>query len=73
MQSLMDYGGLIFDQIGSKLICFGSNGVVVFTGLQIGVATQSKSKVVLFVTRYSAFHGTLDWPYNVDSFYTTLG
>jgi hypothetical protein len=25
------------------------------------------------VTRYSAFHGTLDWPYNVDSFYTTLG
>jgi hypothetical protein len=47
MQSLMDYGGLIIDQIGSKLICFGSNGVVVFTCLQIGVAIQSKSKVAL--------------------------
>jgi hypothetical protein len=56
----MDNGGLIVDQIGSKLICFGSNGVVVFTGLQIGVATQSKSKVAFIVTIYSALHGTLD-------------
>ncbi len=48
----MDYGGFIIDQIGSKLICFGSNGVVVFIGLQIGVAIQSKSKVALFVTIY---------------------
>jgi hypothetical protein len=47
MQSLMDYECLIIDQIGSKLIYFGSNGVVVFIGLQIGVATQSKSKVAL--------------------------
>jgi hypothetical protein len=39
MQSLMDYGGLIVGQIGSKLICFGSNGFLVFTRLQIGVAT----------------------------------
>jgi len=44
----MDYGGLIVDQIGSKLICFGSNGFVVFIGLQIGVAIQSKSKVAFF-------------------------
>jgi hypothetical protein len=31
MQSSIDYGGLIIDKIGSKLICFGSNGFVVFT------------------------------------------
>jgi hypothetical protein len=52
MQSLMDYGGLIIDQIHSKLICFGSNGVAVFIRLQIGVATQSKSKIAFFVIIY---------------------
>jgi hypothetical protein len=56
----MDYGGLIVYQIGSKLICFGSNGVLMFTWLKIGVAIQSKSKVALFVTICSALQGTLD-------------
>ncbi len=45
----MEYKGLTFDQIGNKLICFGSNGVVVFTRLYTGVATQLKSKAAPFV------------------------
>ncbi len=45
----MEYGGLTSDQIGNKLICFGLDGVVMFTGLQTGVATQFKSKVASFV------------------------
>jgi hypothetical protein len=50
MKSLMEYGGLTFHKIGSKLICFGSDGTALFIGLQISVATQLKSKVTPFVT-----------------------
>jgi hypothetical protein len=49
MMSLMEYGGLTFDEIGSKLVCFGSDGVTMFKGLQISVATQLKSKATSFV------------------------
>ncbi len=51
MRFLMEYGGLTSDQIARKLICFGSHGVVVFIGLQIGVAIQVKSKVAPFMTK----------------------
>jgi hypothetical protein len=35
----MEYGGLTSDLIGNKLICFGSNGIAMFTRLQTSVAT----------------------------------
>ncbi len=41
--------GLIVDQINSKFICYGSNGVAVFTCLQIDVATQFKSRSTPFL------------------------
>ncbi len=52
MQSLMEYGSLIV-KIRSKLICFGLNKITLFMKLQIGVATQLKSKVTPLV---SAMH-----------------
>jgi hypothetical protein len=45
----MEYGGLIIDYIGNKFIYFGSNGVVVFTRLQI-VVIQFKSKLAPLLT-----------------------
>jgi hypothetical protein len=45
----MEYGGLIVDQINSKFIRCDSNGVAVFTCLQIGVATQFRSKSTPFL------------------------
>jgi hypothetical protein len=33
IRSLMEYGILTFDEIGSKLICFGLNGITMFIGL----------------------------------------
>jgi hypothetical protein len=41
---------MIVEQITSKVVCFGSNGVLVFIGVHIGVATQLKSKVAPFWT-----------------------
>jgi hypothetical protein len=42
LKSFVEYGGLTIEQIAIKLICFGLNGVVVFTDIHIGVATQLK-------------------------------
>jgi hypothetical protein len=39
----MEYGNLIVDKIGSKLIFFGLNKTTLVTKLQTGVATQLKS------------------------------
>jgi hypothetical protein len=50
LKSLDEYGGMIVEQIVSKVVCFGSNGVLVFIGVHIGVATQLKSKVATFFT-----------------------
>jgi hypothetical protein len=49
MRSLMEYKVLTSNQIGNKLICFGLDGIVMFTWLQTGVAFQFKSKVAPFV------------------------
>lgn len=49
MKSLMEYGYLTTNQISNKYICFESNGVMVFMGLQINVTTQLKLKVTPFV------------------------
>ncbi len=42
LKSFVEYGGLTIEQIAIKLICFGLNGVVVFTDIHISVATQLK-------------------------------
>jgi hypothetical protein len=48
LRSLEEYGGLIVEQIANKVVCFGSNGVLVFIGDHMGVAAQLKSKVTPF-------------------------
>jgi hypothetical protein len=56
MSSLMEYGSLIVDKIGTKLICFGLNKIALFTKLQIDVATQLKSKVAPSMTAMHCMH-----------------
>jgi hypothetical protein len=56
MRSLMEYGSLIVDKIGSKLICFGLNKITLFTKLQTSVAIQFKSKVAPLVTSMNCMH-----------------
>lgn len=52
----MEYGSLIVDKIGSKLICFRLDKITLFTKLQIGVATQLKSKVTPLVIALHCMH-----------------
>lgn len=47
--SLMDYGSLIVEYIVSKLVCFGSNGVVMFTNMHRIVTIQSRFKFSHFL------------------------
>jgi hypothetical protein len=39
LRSLKEYGGMIVEQIASKVVCFGSNGVLVFIGVHMSVVT----------------------------------
>jgi hypothetical protein len=39
LRSLMEYGSSIVEYIVSKVVCFGSNGVVMFTNMHTIVAT----------------------------------
>jgi hypothetical protein len=50
LRSLVEYGGLIVEHITSKLVCFGSDGVVVFIGVHTGVSTQLKSNFAHLLT-----------------------
>jgi hypothetical protein len=45
---LEECGGMIIEQIANKVVCFGSNGVLVYIGVHTSVATQLKSKVTPF-------------------------
>jgi hypothetical protein len=45
----VEYGVLIVEHIASKLVCFGSDGVVVFISVHIGVSTQLKSNSAHFL------------------------
>ncbi len=48
LRSLVEYGGLTVEQITNKLVCFNSNGVVVFVGVHTGV-TMKKSCLLQLV------------------------
>ncbi len=45
LMSLMEYGGLTIEHLVSKLTCFASDKVAVFTSIQTNVVTQLKYKV----------------------------
>jgi len=47
--SLMGEGGLSREDIASKLVCFGADGVSMFQGTKKGVTTQIYEKWVLFI------------------------
>ncbi len=49
LRSLMEYGSSIVEYIVSKVVCFGSNGVVMFTNMHTSVATQSRFKFAHFL------------------------
>jgi hypothetical protein len=53
VRSWEEYGGLTIEQIVNKVVYFGSNGVLVFTIVNMGVAIQLKSKVAPF---FSTMH-----------------
>jgi hypothetical protein len=48
-KTLLIYLGAHMREINSKLICFGSHGVVVFTSVHNGVITQICKKAILFM------------------------
>jgi hypothetical protein len=50
LRSLVEYGGLIIEQIASKLVYFCLNGVVVFIGVHTSVFIQLKSNSAPFLT-----------------------
>jgi hypothetical protein len=52
----MEYGNLIVDKIGNKLICFGLEKIALVMKLQTSVATQLKSKVTPLVTAMHYMH-----------------
>ncbi len=54
--SLMEYGSLIVDKIGSKFICFGLNKIALFMMLQIGVVIQLKSTIAPLVIAMHCMH-----------------
>jgi len=58
LKFLKEYEGLRVEQIASKVVCFGSNDVSVFTNVHMGVATELKSKMTPFfiVVHYMAHH-----------------
>lgn len=58
LKSLEECEGLIVEQIASKVVCFGSNDVLMFTSVHMGVATEPKSKTTPFfiVVHYMAHH-----------------
>ncbi len=62
----MEYGSLIVDEIGSKLICFGLDKVALFMKLQTGVVIQLKFKVGSLVMQCIVCTSNL--PSNVNSF-----
>ncbi len=39
LRSLEEYEGLRVEQIASNVVCLGSNGVLVFTSVHMGVVT----------------------------------
>jgi hypothetical protein len=39
LKSLEEYGGLTIEQIASKVVCFGLDGVLVFINVHMGVVT----------------------------------
>jgi uncharacterized protein related to proFAR isomerase len=48
VRSWEEYDGLTIEQIVNKVVYFGSNGVLVFTIVHMGVVIQLKSKVAPF-------------------------
>jgi hypothetical protein len=44
MHALLDEGGLSCEEIASKLVCFGGDGVSTFQGTKTGVTTQIREK-----------------------------
>jgi hypothetical protein len=59
LRYLMEYGSSIVEYIVSKVVCFGSNGIVMFTNMHTSVGTQLRFKFALFIY-YDALHDTLD-------------
>ena len=51
MLSLMGEGGLSAEDISSKLVCFGADGVSTFQGVKKGVTTQIREKWAPFVVQ----------------------
>ncbi len=49
LKSLMEYGGLTTKHVVSKLTCFASDKVVVFTNIQTTVVTQFKYKIMQYL------------------------
>ncbi len=49
LNSLLVYGGLIIEDISSKLISFGCDGVRMFIGVHSGVTTQIYKRVAPFM------------------------
>jgi hypothetical protein len=48
LKPLVEYGGVTVEQITNKLVCFGSNGVVMFTSVHTSV-TMRKSCLLQLV------------------------
>jgi hypothetical protein len=44
MRALLGEGGLSYEEIASKLVCFGVDGVSTFQGSKMGVTTQIREK-----------------------------
>jgi hypothetical protein len=49
MDALLQYGGLFESNLGFKLMCFGTNGVIVFQGSKLDVIMQLKEKHAPFM------------------------
>jgi hypothetical protein len=49
MHALLDEGGLSREEIASKLVCFGADGVSTFQGSKTGVTTQIHEKWAPFI------------------------
>jgi hypothetical protein len=50
MQSLVEFGSMTKTNVANKLVCFGTDGVIIFQGLKNGVTTKMMQNHVPFMS-----------------------
>ncbi len=58
MQNLVEFGSMTKTNVANKLVCFGTNGVIVFQGLKNGVTTKMMQNHVPFMSGVHMAHCT---------------